>query len=496
MNKKIIISSFLGAILLLTSCGTKQLWTFAEELKAEQDSYVKNVEKYFSWFDWFSSWKFDTDWKVKISWETRDFWNWSLSYDFKGKVISEKDKKAFDLDIWLDLKAQLAWNYLILPEELDKSEVSAKIKGKVWLVEKNFYFNLKDLWFDTKLTWKHEQVERTIDEFKKLIEKVKPDLLNKWATIEMPESFYKEFLELWSKNIDAADKFKPILKMAVTWDYFVWGEKTTYAWAEAYKFSIDETKFKTNLKNIFKSTAKAVTWMDDKALEDDYAEIDKDIDKLKLWEVVWYLTRGKDNWANLIIEKLEIISKEEWKLTVSVSILEDEIKIQAIDERNSWIKISFKAASGWKISYSWAYLENNLEIVNISWNYKNNKSSTVLNTSFDLEAKLLKANVWAGEQAKTATEEWWKVKLELETNVKKNDSIAITKDSIVWKDKVLTQSEFEAILEKYFKEMIKVDNSAYGLEDDFSDDFDLDETWTGDLDEASETNTWKTEVKN
>ena len=199
MNKKIIISSFLGAILLLTSCGTKQLWTFAEELKAEQDSYVKNVEKYFSWFDWFSSWKFDTDWKVKISWETRDFWNWSLSYDFKGKVISEKDKKAFDLDIWLDLKAQLAWNYLILPEELDKSEVSAKIKGKVWLVEKNFYFNLKDLWFDTKLTWKHEQVERTIDEFKKLIEKVKPDLLNKWATIEMPESFYKEFLELWSK---------------------------------------------------------------------------------------------------------------------------------------------------------------------------------------------------------------------------------------------------------------------------------------------------------
>jgi hypothetical protein len=39
-------------------------------------------------------------------------------------------------------------------------------------------------------------VEKTIDEFKKLIEKVKPDLLNKWATIEMPESFYKEFLEL------------------------------------------------------------------------------------------------------------------------------------------------------------------------------------------------------------------------------------------------------------------------------------------------------------
>jgi hypothetical protein len=53
----------------------------------------------------------------------------------------------------------------------------------------------------------------------------------------------------------------------------------------------------------------------------------------------------------------------------------------------------------------------------------------------------------------------------------------------------LTQSEFEAILEKYFEGMIKVDNSAYGLEDDFSGDFDLDETWTGDLDEASETNT-------
>ncbi|RKW20975.1 hypothetical protein D8B46_08435 [Candidatus Gracilibacteria bacterium] len=496
MNKKIIISSFLGASLLLTSCGTKQLGTFAEELKAEQDSYVKNVEKYFSGFEGFSSGKFDTDGKVKISGETRDFGNGSLSYDFKGKVISEKDKKAFDLDIGLDLKAQLAGNYFILPEELDKSEVSAKIKGKVGLVEKNFYFNLKDLGLDTKLTGKHEQVEKTIDEFKKLIEKVKPDLLNKWATIEMPESFYKEFLELGSKNIDAADKFKPILKMAVTGDYFVGGEKTTYAGVEAYKFSIDETKFKTNLKNIFKSTAKAVTGMDDKALEDDYAEIDKDIDKLKLGEVVGYLTRGKDNGANLIIEKLEIISKEEGKLTVSVSILEDEIKIQAIDERNSGIKISFKAASGGKISYSGAYLENNLEIVNISGNYKNNKSSTVLNTSFDLEAKLLKANVGSGEQAKTATEEGGKVKLELETNVKKNDSIAITKDSIVGKDKVLTQSEFEAILEKYFEGMIKVDNSAYGLEDDFSGDFDLDEAWTGDLDEASETNTGKTEVKN
>ena len=60
----------------------------------------------------------------------------------------------------------------------------------------------------------------------------------------------------------------------------------------------------------------------------------------------------------------------------------------------------------------------------------------------------------------------------------------------------MTQSEFEAILEKYFEGMIKVDNSAYGLEDDFSGDFDLDEAWTGDLDEASKTNTWKTEVKN
>ena len=135
-----------------------------------------------------------------------------------------------------------------------------------------------------------------------------------------------------------------------------------------------------------------------------------------------------------------------------------------------------------------------MEIVNISWNYKNNKSSTVLNTSFDLEAKLLKANVWSWEQAKTATEEWWKVKLELETNVKKNDSIAITKDSIVWKDKVLTQSEFEAILEKYFKEMIKVDNSAYGLEDDY-DDSEIDTAWSGELEDASQTNTGKVEKK-
>ena len=163
MNKKIIISSFLGASLLLTSCGTKQLWTFAEELKAEQDSYVKNVEKYFSWFDWFSSWKFDTDWKVKISWETRDFWNWSLSYDFKGKVISEKDKKAFDLDIWLDLKAQLAWNYLILPEELDKSEVSAQRKSLTcW---KKFLFQLKRfvIWYKINLkTWTSRENYRWI----------------------------------------------------------------------------------------------------------------------------------------------------------------------------------------------------------------------------------------------------------------------------------------------------------------------------------------------
>jgi hypothetical protein len=59
----------------------------------------------------------------------------------------------------------------------------------------------------------------------------------------------------------------------------------------------------------------------------------------------------------------------------------------------------------------------------------------------------------------------------------------------------LTQSEFEAILEKYFEGMIKVDNSAYGLEDDFSGDFDLDETWTGDLEDASQTNTGKVEKK-
>jgi hypothetical protein len=58
----------------------------------------------------------------------------------------------------------------------------------------------------------------------------------------------------------------------------------------------------------------------------------------------------------------------------------------------------------------------------------------------------------------------------------------------------LTQSEFEAILEKYFKEMIKVDNSAYGLEDDY-DDSEIDTAWSGELEDASQTNTGKVEKK-
>lgn len=450
MNKKIVLSALVSSVLLLASCGTKPLWTFEEEIKAEQLSYSKNVEKFFENIDWFYEWKFVSKGELKIDLDSPTYWKANILLPFSSKSISEKEKVALDLGLDASLKIKTLDESKIAESLKNEANLDAKydFKAKIWFVDGILYSNLKNLSLEAK--YKDEAKNKEFEEWKKLIQENIKNYIWKFYSfdftkLEWIDSLIDEFKKSYALQWKTIEMYKEWAKLYLAWDIFSKAEKTTYEWKEAYKFSIDQQKLEKHnsvvLKTLFEKypdvmvsigmTKEAVDSIiknyEEKAKDPkNFEEANKDAPEM-------YLTRAKDGWANIFIKKVTKFENSiDKKVSVDeglIEILESEIKLTTKPSEWDNLFLSLKANSSGKISYE------------VNFEDKDKKSKSKLNWEFGLVKK------WESlEQLFTLKidfpknsdlykynfmfKDWWKVDISLNTTTTKDDSIKITKESI------------------------------------------------------------------
>lgn len=493
MTKKIILSLFLSSTLLLTSCGTKPLGTFEEEIKAEQQRYVENINKSFEFYEESNFWKFSSEWKVSLALDAVGLWKLKYAFDIKWDSISE-DEVAFNWSLGLDILSEFdkePKNEML--KEMAWTWVNLSLKWKLALLWKNIYANLEDLKLDIKNPNNIPQLSVTeMFNVSKIVEKVwkkwlKYDLSSLWD-VELEKAFNNQ-KEVKQYMVELKNSF---VKLASSDILTAW-EKTTYEKKEAYKFTVDEVKFKTSLKEFFKNFLTAtskISASSEEELKEVLANVDKEIDSIKISESEGYLVRASGNDVDVIFKKI-VLEKagEENKLEVSLALLSDWVKFLAAEQntKNELVfnvgkkesQISFKLADEqiFALDYKngkWKFeMNESLKIVsnfslkgkNISWDLKVFESKESEKELFTVNYKVssdMKYSKWNGKFlfdlswdfiSEDIVKQWIeKVKFDLKIDSKqtKNDKITIDEKSILWEEKSLTLEEYMKNISEIF----------------------------------------------
>lgn len=451
MNKKLVLSCILWVSLLITSCSTKKLWTFEEEIKAEQNSYAENINSVFSSMDWYYEWKFSQTWDLNLDLKLNNVWDLNVKSDFTTKTISLNDEFSFDSDLKITASWSISEN-VSDPEFKDfaSSKLKASSEIKLWLVNWVLYGNIKDANFD--LDWKGD-LKNSFSETKKQFDFSKSLFIKKWYSFELPEEILNELKKSVWLNKKSFDMFREFLTQFIKWDIFTKAELTQYEWKEAYKFSIDEKKalnhFYIVAKNISEKYGDVLLsyWLTKEDIENKLKEIEKmsneyDASKDKRFITELYLTRSTDWWANIILTKFRPIGESE-ENNLFISILEDSLNI-SISKPESKLDISFKWDKSGKVIFNWnfkilsnvekttsTWTVNELELSDISkfsWEFFMS-SKSLLKSWFKLDLDVLKQKNWFD----VATRNWMNLKLDLKSETKKDNSLLITKESVTEK---------------------------------------------------------------
>lgn len=449
MSKKIIFSSALVATsLFLTSCGNAQLGTFQDEMKDEQRSYAKNIDEYISKLEWFTEWKFDSKADINVSAEIPNDFKWQFSVKSNSKSIFENWNLAWqwNIDLWLSFSTAEKPKLTQL-EEIAWWNADAKASIGWWFVDKNLLFSVKDLSLVSKI--------KDVD-LKSQFESVKTKLAWNWISFDFSKNkefltFFEEVLKKSSKSTEIVAWYKEFLVTLVSWDIFKDAQKTKYKdWNteyDAYSFKIDEQKLRNHIKVSASAFLDVVSKIQPDLKEEEKASILKDLEEglvnLKVTQFEWYLYK-KWSSTNLAIEKLafEWMPKDQF---ITIKILENEIII------------SDNPALDWKFAFSLKNDSSNLAYnvnifptdekdwkINFSWNLKITRSGNSIDSKFDFKATA----IW------TKPKEMWidqaVFAFSVSQNTKKDDSIKITKESIVWNGKILTDEESQKLFQEVF----------------------------------------------
>lgn len=499
MNKKIILS-VLGVSLLLTSCGTKPLGTYQEELKAQQAIYVKNIDNYFSVYSKFSEWKFSDKWDFTLDVKVPTVWEAVLKYAYDYDLISENKKFSFQGDNDINLSVKTKENSDIWEASNVKANWNLKFRtGFEWTtayaVIKNFDFNVESA---------NQNVTTQVEEAKKQYELFVKPYLARWYSVDFSKlAGFETFMEEFSKqmensltNSEAIEFLKEISTTFLAGDIFTdEAEKTTYNWVEAYKFSIDKVKmikhFSTSMKGlitkypqVFGELSTYVSQLDETA--NNAEEIAKNMTITS--EI--YLTRAKDGSANLIIEKFSVDDKT----NISLKIIDNTVTFNVIDSYND-LNIVFKSGKSGNItftgklsensyewnfwSWSWAELTKSLkEVFNFSWDITSKVSDTTANTKLNIDLNV----PWVADAFDFIMKNGLTLKISLQDEMKKDDSIVISKETIT--EKATEVQQLDEFISKYLESSLfwALDNYDYSeLEDLENYTWDLDDysfTWT------------------
>lgn len=440
MNKKIIISSLLVWTLALTSCGTKKLGTFEEEIKAEQNSYVANINKFFANTEEFMEGKFTSKMETKASVDVPNELNAWLDLSVSGKTALEKTQAMVDYSLGLGVNYKI--NEKATAPELARfagTDANAKADLKLGFDGSSLYLNLKSLDFDAKWT---EQIAAQVKNLKTQYDALVKPYTNKWyffdfSTLPEFENVKKEMERSLTWNKQAIAMIKEGLTTLVSGDIFTKAEKTTFEGKEAYKFAIDEEKLKAHLISTSKNLSeKYKDFFESQGLTQSFiAENIKDMetdlkDKKFIKSSELYLTKSSDGTANIFVKNLEIYENDTDVTKVELSILEKNIKAIFTDSEKQEIKLDLAAEKGGKINYDIVLnTEKVAEFAKINWFYKLSKSGKTMNTEADFNVNFKDVK----KVDATAPFDIMTLKANIKSTDTKDDSIVINKETITEK---------------------------------------------------------------
>lgn len=470
MNKKIILAIAILSTTFLASCGTAKLWTFEEELKAEQQRYVANVDKMFANSEEFTEGKISSNVKgwLELSSNEAGKLEYTVTADAKQDTLDSKINFLWNMT--LNLGAEIFKDTKIKElVELAWAKVNWTLGIRWWVVWEKAYFSVDDL------ALKVENPKKTpalaflemlnFDSIEKHIE-------NKWLSIDFSE-VAKEYKVALTQNKQVIANYKEFLKEALTWDVYSNIEKTTYEGKEAYKFQIDDAKFKkylaTLIKNFLEKNKDFIESTEGVDVTEGLANIEKELNEnISVKSSEGYLVRTTGNDVALIVKDLTLTSKEkEGDLKISYEILDNGIKfsVTSVEEK---VTFSFDIKAGMSgFDYTWA-VEANGKKFDFNGKVSEAKTGSTLATHFDFNLNLTKEQI---EEFVRLGLESVKTKIYFDTKYVKDDSITVDEKAIIGDNKTMS-------LEEFMKEI----SSAFQFP--VADDLELD---TGSLD----TNTGK-----
>lgn len=443
MNKKIVLSVLLSSVLLLASCG-KPLWTFEDEIKAEQLSYSNNLDSFFKKTEDFYQWKFSTKWEVKldVSWEmgNGDETKGSFKIPFSSKSILEKDNFAFDTDLGLNLWIELKkWK----DSNIWEWELKANLETKLALLDGVLYSSLKKI--SAEPNFKGKNSEKYTEYLKEIVKKSEEYLWKIYSIdfnkIEGIDEIVEEYKKSYKFQFQLMQMYREGLKSFLTWDVFSKAEKVTHNWKEAYKFTFDYKKLTSHsvqvIKTLYEKYPEPMDFIfkSKEEFEIIVASMQEQSENEQLAKIAsenfpeMYLTRASDGGANL-----EIVSKDNF---LKIEILESQLKITAIENQKEVFKIVFSASLSGKISFKIEEINSKLKL---NWDFLLNRKWDSLEQNFNLE-------LWLKDEKNPLLKDF-NFDLKLQSETKKDDSVTITKESIVEDKEVIVLSE---ILEQYIK---------------------------------------------
>lgn len=482
MNKKIIWTSLLVWTLLLTSCGTKPLGTFDEEMNRKQERLVSYIEQSFKDYEEMSFGKISSDLNAGFEFIIPNQFNVKYEASVKDDSINEEklsSKWEFSLKVSgaVDEKATLEWI-----SEGAWVSAAAEAKVKYGLVNENLYLNLDsvDLKIENK-TKKPELAAVEAFDIKPFVEQ----LVKKWVKIE-GQALGEEFLKAINSNTETRKQiaeFKNTLIAEIKNNQpFVAWEKTKFENKDAYKITLDEAKFKEYLKKLLTSSFELAKKSNPYLDEEIQKSMISSIDSLKIKEQEGYLVRtGKDD-IDIIFTKLVFGNETENFFKSSFGLLSNGVKFtleplgeQYKEGENVFVfnittkegEISFK--DKWTETFNLTYKDGKAEIkseelawnmnftkssfsgefklpkkeensIKVKWDFKISKNEFKISAEADIVAKELK-----DKKIDSA-----KVKVNISSKATKNDKIVIDEKAIIGEEKTISLQEMGKTLSEMF----------------------------------------------
>ncbi len=474
MNKKIIASGLLATSLLLSSCGApKELGTFEAEMKAQQTSYSQKIEKSMGQISEFTKGKFTQKWDIDVKVTIPKIGNADFKVTTDAKSSISDSALAMDAEMVVDAKAT-AEKKIDEPmlANIQWATGTANAKVSFGFVDSVLYGNIESLTFDAKGS---DQLNALVKDAKTKFDFGKGMFVNKWFSFELPEELQKEFQQALMSNTQSVAMLKDLAPMMFSGDIFTNVEETQYKGQKAYKFEIDEQKAAKHFANVFKTInekywdilepqlkAQGVTKEQFqegiKKMEEEANNPENFKEKKHVSEL--YMTRAKDGGVNIYMPTFHPVDKKKEEANLSISLVENTMDLVFVDND---ITLSLKTTNkNGTITFTGEVQKDKKTMGKVEGEYNAKISSSDIKEKVTMNLTLSENENGGDPVSKNGL----KVDVTLNSLVKKDEKVKITKEEITNKATEITN--LEALLGGMIGGMLPsaMNDNSFSIEND------------------------------